>query len=179
MNDAIAALADIPLYRGVDPARLLITPLGGLSNRSFRVAGPVGVHVLRLAGAAAISVASSSMAVAVANSRLASSRSSSFMNSRADIGKGRFLCAGSPVGNGVVAHDLGRQTLRTARSAMSPPKAARALVKRQIVLKIDDLGPDDTDRRSLRAVPRPFEELRYAIDLVVMPATGKGEQFLQ
>lgn len=53
MNDAIAALAGIPLYHGVDPARLSITRLGGLSNRSFRVAGPVGVHVLRLAGAAA------------------------------------------------------------------------------------------------------------------------------
>ena len=53
MNDAIAALAGIPLYRGVDPARLLITRLGGLSNRSFRVAGPTGVHVLRLAEAAA------------------------------------------------------------------------------------------------------------------------------
>lgn len=56
MNDAIAALAGIPLYRGVDPARLLITRLGGLSNRSFRVAGPTGVHVLRLAGVAADSI---------------------------------------------------------------------------------------------------------------------------
>ena len=53
MNDAIAALGDIPLYRGVDPARPSITRLGGQSNRSFRIAGPVGVHVLRLAGAAA------------------------------------------------------------------------------------------------------------------------------
>ena len=53
MNDAIAALAGIPLYRGIDPGRLSITRLGGLRNRSFRVAGPSGVHVLRLAGAAA------------------------------------------------------------------------------------------------------------------------------
>ena len=56
MNDAIAALAGIPLYRGVDPARLLITRLSGLSNRSYRVAGPTGVHVLRLAGVAADSI---------------------------------------------------------------------------------------------------------------------------
>ena len=51
MDDAIAALATIPLYRDVDPAGLSITRLGGLSNRSFRVAGPAGVDVLRLAGA--------------------------------------------------------------------------------------------------------------------------------
>ena len=53
MKDVTAALADIPLYRGVDPTRLSITRMGGVSNRSFRIAGPTGVHVLRLAGAAA------------------------------------------------------------------------------------------------------------------------------
>ncbi len=46
----VAALARIPLFRGVDPAAIDVARLGGLSNRSYRVESPLGVHVLRLAG---------------------------------------------------------------------------------------------------------------------------------
>ena len=40
MDDPAAALARIPLFRGVDPAAIDVARLGGLNNRSYRVERP-------------------------------------------------------------------------------------------------------------------------------------------
>ncbi len=45
-----AALARVPLFAGLSPGDLRIAPLGGLTNASFRIDGPAGAFVLRLAG---------------------------------------------------------------------------------------------------------------------------------
>ena len=52
MHEARAALARIPLFKGADPADLVVTgPLaGGLTNRSYRIDGPAGGFALRIAG---------------------------------------------------------------------------------------------------------------------------------
>lgn len=50
MEEAKAALARMPVFRGVDPDDVRVERLGGLTNRSYRVAGPAESYVLRLAG---------------------------------------------------------------------------------------------------------------------------------
>ncbi len=50
MEDVPAILARIPLFRGVDPAAIVVAPLALRLNRSYRVTSPLGVHVLRLPG---------------------------------------------------------------------------------------------------------------------------------
>ncbi len=48
---ALAALARVPLFRDAGARALRVEPLGGLTNRNFKVIGPAGCYVLRLAGA--------------------------------------------------------------------------------------------------------------------------------
>ena len=45
-----AALARIPFYAPVDLDAVCVEPIGGVTNRSFRVKSTLGCHVLRLAG---------------------------------------------------------------------------------------------------------------------------------
>ena len=45
-----ALLARVPPFAGLAPGDLRIAPLGGLTNASFRIDGPAGAFVLRLAG---------------------------------------------------------------------------------------------------------------------------------
>ncbi len=49
-GEAIEALARIPLFDGVDRAAIAAERLGGLTNRNYKIASPVGNFVLRLAG---------------------------------------------------------------------------------------------------------------------------------
>ncbi|MFQ5785317.1 MAG: phosphotransferase, partial [Alphaproteobacteria bacterium] len=49
-DEAFAALARIPLFRGLTRAEIVVARLGGLTNRNWRVTAPVGDFVLRLAG---------------------------------------------------------------------------------------------------------------------------------
>lgn len=52
MDEALEALARIPLFAAADPAGFAVTgPLsGGLTNRTYRIEGPVGRFALRIAG---------------------------------------------------------------------------------------------------------------------------------
>jgi len=50
MDEALTALARIPLFDGVDRATITAERLGGLTNRNYKIASPVGTFVLRLAG---------------------------------------------------------------------------------------------------------------------------------
>ena len=48
--EVAAVIAELPPFRGVDPASLRVRRLGGLTNRNYEVDGPAGHFVLRLAG---------------------------------------------------------------------------------------------------------------------------------
>ena len=52
MDEALEALARIPLFAGIDPAGFVVTgPLsGGLTNRTYRIESPAGCFALRIAG---------------------------------------------------------------------------------------------------------------------------------
>ncbi len=49
-TDVVAALRRIPLFEGVSEADMSAERLGGLTNRNYRIDGPAGRFVLRLAG---------------------------------------------------------------------------------------------------------------------------------
>ena len=49
-TEAANVIATLPTFAGIDPSRLRITRLGGLTNRNYEVDGPAGHFVLRLAG---------------------------------------------------------------------------------------------------------------------------------
>ena len=50
MSEAIEALDRIPLFEGVDRAKITAERLGGLTNRNYRIGSAAGDFVLRLAG---------------------------------------------------------------------------------------------------------------------------------
>ena len=90
-------------------------------------------------------------------------------------------------------HTLRRRLSNPARRHLIPKRQLRCCVRpdhlfpaisRERLIHDSVVGPDkygggQSNPRSPRAGPRPLEELRDAIDLVVVPSTWKGEQFVE
>ena len=78
------------------------------------------------------------------------------------------------------AHLIPKRQLRCCVRPDHPfPAISRERLIHDSVVGPDKFGGGQSNPRSPRAGPRPLEELRDAIDLVVVPSTWKGEQFVE